>query len=117
MAPLAGRCAMVLIMVFLPPARKEGLGSFFSHNRSVWEAILAVFILGAVGWCVIGVAGLVLTTGLMIVAGVFGWMCKRRIGGYNGDTLGAAGEIVETTTLLILSMVPVGPLFSLGLLP
>ena len=116
MAPLAGRCAMVLVMVFLPPARKEGLGSFFSSHRSAWEGILAVLILGAIGWCVVGTACLIVIAALLIAAGLFGWISKRRIGGYSGDVLGAAGEIVETTTLLVLSMGPMGPLFSSGLL-
>lgn len=104
MAPLAGRCAMVLMMVFLRPARKEGLGSFFSRSRSPWEAIGAMILLGAVGWCAAGSASLFIAAAVLIVTGLFGWACRRRIGGYSGDTVGAAGEIVETATLLIFSI-------------
>ncbi len=114
MAPLAGRCAMVLMMVFLPPARKEGLGSFFSKNRSAWEVIWAVFFLAAVGWCVVGIGCLIVVAGFLITAGLLCLACRRRIGGYSGDTVGAAGEIVETVTLLLLSMGPAEPLFSQG---
>jgi len=43
--------------------------------------------------------------------GVFVWYCSRKIGGFTGDTLGAACELAEVFTGLVLAA---GPLQLLG---
>lgn len=94
--PLAGRCAIVLTMAFLPYAREgEGLGRLFYSPSSRWVALWSLALLATVlacsGWrmsCVVLVA--VLTTVLL-----FCFWCSARIGGATGDTLGAVCELTE----------------------
>jgi cobalamin synthase len=42
----------------------------------------------------------------MTVTAAFGFLCKRRIGGATGDTVGAGSEIAEAVALLTLSAQP-----------
>lgn len=114
LAPLAGRCVMVPMLYFLPPARTNGLGNFFSGRRSARESIWAVAVLSGAAWLTAGVAGLIAGGAALIAVALFACFCKRRIGGITGDTIGAASEIAETVTLLTFSMEPVRHLFTQG---
>jgi len=71
-------------------------GSVFSAVGGVVLAVgLAALARGAVGLAAVGAEALA-------VAGV-GWLAWRRIGGFTGDVLGAAGVIGETVGLLVMS--------------
>jgi adenosylcobinamide-GDP ribazoletransferase len=37
-------------------------------------------------------------------AAAMGWLARRQIGGYTGDVLGAAEQVVEVLVLLLLSV-------------
>ncbi len=106
-APTAGRWAMVVVGRWLPYARREsGLGCVLTdyvRTRELVEAtVLAVVIVSAVaGWR--GAADLVISTALAIG---FGLMCRRRIGGITGDTLGATAVLCETTVLVAAVALP-----------
>lgn len=101
-AATAGRVAMVLSMHFLPYARsEEGLGSLFaSGSASVSAPLLAVVLL-------LVTVFLMLPSKLLVTALVFFFLlvmvsviCRKRIGGYTGDTLGCVHELMETGILL-----------------
>jgi adenosylcobinamide-GDP ribazoletransferase len=103
-AVLAGRCAMGVIMGTFPYAREQGLGSAMqgkSWPKVFWCALCAIIaatlLLAAPGW-IAAVTSLVL-------AMLFGAWVRRQIGGYTGDTLGAACELTETLWLLIFTAV------------
>jgi adenosylcobinamide-GDP ribazoletransferase len=78
-----------------------GLGTVFVQNRSRLDAGLATILLGAFGWIAAGMAGLI--AGGLAVAGtlIFSIWCRRKIGGFTGDTLGAACEIAELAPALV----------------
>jgi adenosylcobinamide-GDP ribazoletransferase len=100
--PLAGRTALVIHLALLPYARAEGgLGTVFLQNRSRIDAVFATGILGVFGWIVAGMEGLI--AGGLAVAGtlIFSIWCRRKIGGFTGDTLGAACEIAELAPALV----------------
>lgn len=103
LAPLAGRCVMVPMLVFLPSARPDGLGYLFSRGRSAWEAIWAVVLLGVCAWLTAGVAGLIAAGAMSLGSVAFAALCSRKIGGFTGDTLGAASELAEMVMLVALS--------------
>jgi adenosylcobinamide-GDP ribazoletransferase len=94
--PLAGRCAIVLTMAWLPYARPgEGLGRLFYSPSTRLTALWALVLLAAVvawgGWRIsCGVLVAVLTTVLF-----FSLWCRNKIGGATGDTLGAVCELTE----------------------
>ena len=102
--PLAGRCALVILMELLPYARREGgLATVFQENRSMLHTVWAVGALTFVGWISAGSTGLAvavvsITATLLLAAYMY-----SKIGGFTGDTLGAACEIVEVLPALVLA--------------
>jgi adenosylcobinamide-GDP ribazoletransferase len=99
--PVAGRAAMLVMMVVLPYARKEGLASVFYNRTSPLLVGWALLFLLAVGWLVAGTPGLLAALGSLLVLLIFCWFCQVRIGGATGDTLGAASEIAEAATAIL----------------
>ncbi|MGH9083452.1 MAG: adenosylcobinamide-GDP ribazoletransferase [Acidimicrobiales bacterium] len=103
----ASRTTMAVVATTIPYARAEdgGLASAFlggSSSRPGWVA-LAVGVPLAVA-CAVGahpVAGPVaLAAGAVGAAGVVG-LAVRRVGGFTGDVLGAAGVTLETIGLVV----------------
>lgn len=104
------RGLMVVAMNVMPYARPAGLGAMFASRSRASTAIVALLslLLGAVGTMVGrgAVAGAVsvavaLAAGIGVLA-----LAKRRIGGYTGDVLGAAGIVLEVVGLVLLSARP-----------
>ena len=87
------RSLMVGVMASVPYARPGGLATTFGRAGAV-PALLGLAVGGALaGWAVLGVVA-----GLGVVA-----LAWRRLGGYTGDVLGAAGVLAETAGLVILA--------------
>ena len=101
LAPLAGRCALVMMMAMLPYARSGGLAAIFVRQRSRPAALLAIMVLSIVGTLTAGMAGMVTAVATLAVVVVFAIQCRRKIGGLTGDTLGAACELAEAAALLV----------------
>ncbi len=102
--PVAGRCAILILMALLPYARSEGgLGTLFYTRRSRLTGIWAFLFFCLLAWLLAGSGfGLpVLFPGITVIA--FAWFCKKMIGGATGDTLGAACELSEACTALACS--------------
>ena len=101
--PLAGRCALVLMINLLPYVRPEGgLATTLYARRSVWAVPLSLAVLGLVGYAVLGPRGMAAAAAAILTVLLFSWQCHRKIGGATGDTLGAACELAETTVILAL---------------
>ncbi|HET9060103.1 MAG TPA: adenosylcobinamide-GDP ribazoletransferase [Acidimicrobiales bacterium] len=108
----ASRSLMVLGAQLLPYARAQGLASAFLDERPSrsWAFTTGIAISGlgaaALGSAraksIGGVAGLV--AGTMAGAGVLA-LARRRLGGFTGDVLGAAGVVCETTGLLATALI------------
>lgn len=100
-APAASRWAMVLLGRRLPYARSDtGLGRALTdhvRDRDVWTSTALVLAI-AVGLArEAGIVSLAFT--LTVTAGL-GLLCRRRIGGITGDTLGANAVLCETIVLV-----------------
>ena len=101
--PVAGRWAPVALTVAIPYLRgPEGTGAVFAAHAGWRELLLASLTLLAVGGGLFGLAGGALCGGLTVMTAVFGAWIKHRLGGVTGDVLGAAVELVEVMTLLLL---------------
>jgi adenosylcobinamide-GDP ribazoletransferase len=111
LAPLVGRCVMAPMLGFLPSARPDGLGGLFCRQRSAWESLWTTAVLMGAAWLIARLAGLIAGLAVMTVTVAFAFLCKRRIGGTTGDTVGAASEIAETVVLLALSAKPISCLW------
>ncbi len=105
--PLAGRCAVVVTMALFRYARSDGglATAFLSRRTGRWVLVAWAFVasLGA-GWLLAGTEGLVAATASMGVGLVVGLYCRRRIGGFTGDTLGATNELVECVPALVAAL-------------
>lgn len=104
LAPIAGRCALLLAMCVFPYARPGGgLGTIFqvSGRRAALLAAWSVVVLFAAGWLCASYRGLAMAGAAVAGSLLLGWYIHRRIGGYTGDTLGATSELIEVLPLLI----------------
>lgn len=110
-AHAAGRALAVVMMYALPYAGDEGRARTRSFARDVqgvdvsWAAAVGALFLGlAVAVqgtpAIAGVMSLVLFVVLFL--GLRGWL-RRRLGGYTGDTLGAAEQLGELAALLAMA--------------
>ncbi|MHB8789345.1 MAG: adenosylcobinamide-GDP ribazoletransferase [Desulfobulbaceae bacterium] len=103
--PLAGRCALVLMVALLPYVRPEGgLATTMYAGRSSWAVPPALLVLVLVGYGAQGLPGIAVVTATMLTVLIFAWYCRRKIGGATGDTLGAACEVAEVMVALALAV-------------
>ena len=108
----ASRTGMVAITEVLPYARPSGIVQSFlagTSNGSRQRFILRGAVVGGLALSVVlvmrerglrGLAALGAELAAMALVGLLSW---RRVGGYTGDVLGAAGVVGETIGLLILA--------------
>jgi adenosylcobinamide-GDP ribazoletransferase len=104
LAPIAGRCALLLVKSVFPYARPEGgLANVFRSGgrRAALLSAWAVVVVFAAGWLCARERGLVAAVASLGTALLLGWYVHRRIGGYTGDTLGATSELVEVIPFLV----------------
>lgn len=95
------RAGMALTMARMPYARAVGAASGFADRRTALPALGLVIALALVVAALDGGAGP--TTALALVAGFVAVVAVavRRLGGYTGDVLGAAGVVAETVALVV----------------
>lgn len=98
--PIAGRCALIFGMKMSPYARPEG-GLAAVFGRPGWIAFFySLLIMSLSGWLLLGIRGLVSAMLVVLFTMIFSIWCRRKIGGFTGDTLGAACEIAEIMPVL-----------------
>jgi len=103
--PVLGRWSTVALNNFLPYARRseeEGAGQrgAVSHFVGRTELVIATLTALAITFCFAwrsGIASWLVVIGVTVLTG---GICRRRIGGVTGDTLGASTEICEVAVLL-----------------
>jgi len=102
--PIAGRCALLLVMALFPYARTDGgLATIFrtGGRRSVLLAAWALLAVLAAGWLAGSFRGVTSAATSVGVALLLALYSRRKIGGYTGDTLGATCEVVELVPALL----------------
>jgi adenosylcobinamide-GDP ribazoletransferase len=104
LVPLAGRAAIVVSMRALDYARKEGGLATVFGQPSIAQLLWTLAILTAAGYVAGGKSGLLALVVSTLVTCLFSRLCQIRIGGYTGDTLGAACELAETATAVALTL-------------
>ena len=109
--PMLGRWSVVLLSATQPYARRSGEegappGGAISDFVGRVELIVASATVLPITFALAkwhGVASAVL---VLASSGLWGWYCRRRIGGITGDTLGASVEISEALVLLFALIKP-----------
>jgi cobalamin 5'-phosphate synthase/cobalamin synthase len=97
-AAALGRWTAVPLARFLPYARKQegGLGAALTDHVGPAELIGSTVLAGAIAVALLGPRTGAIDFGATVgVVWAIGGMCKDRIGGVTGDTMGAATEITE----------------------
>jgi len=102
--PLAGRVAPVLMMSTLSYVRENGLVTAFQRKRTFFPPLLALVSLAGAGFLALGLTGLAAAAVAVGVTALFALWCRAKIGGYTGDTLGAACELAEVVPALVVLM-------------
>ncbi|MGJ0511630.1 adenosylcobinamide-GDP ribazoletransferase [Methylocystis sp.] len=101
------RVAGLAPMMWLPPARADGLGATVAApSREVWARVwFAAAGIGLAPWLAgAGVSQIaVAIVAAFAVAAVIANLAKKQIGGYTGDVLGAAQQLAEIAILAALS--------------
>ncbi len=107
----ASRTAMVAITELLPYARPNGLVQSFLGDRTARQrGVLRVSVVLGVGLSAAlvvlarGVRGLAAVAAELAAISLVALFSRRRLGGYTGDVLGAAGVVGETIGLLALAV-------------
>jgi len=96
-AGASGRAGLVALLAALPPARSDGAAAGL-HRPPAW----------AVGVALLVATGMDLWLGLRTLVAscvaclAIGWLARRQVGGYTGDTLGATEQLAECTALMAL---------------
>ncbi len=103
MMPVAGRSALLVVMATLPYARQEGLVVIFQLRHPAFILLWALTFLLTVGAVAGGIHGGVAGASSFIFVILFTFYLRRKIGGFTGDTLGAACELTELVPPLVIS--------------
>ncbi len=100
--PVAGRCALTVVMTILPYARQEGgLASLFQSSRSWHQIPWVLVVLIASSWIAVQWTGIVAAAFSVFVMLAFSAYSRQKIGGFTGDTLGAACELTELAPAIV----------------
>jgi adenosylcobinamide-GDP ribazoletransferase len=109
---VTGRNSMVLVCYRSPYARSTGgLAKPFTENLGPREIVLSFASALGIALLLIGVKGMV----VLLSAGLFSFAYRvffiKRLGGVTGDILGAANELAELLSLLMVVALPPLPVF------
>ncbi len=115
---VGSRTVMAVVATSVPYARPEGglssaciepasgNGPATRRSNRARRTRLVIGVLGAVmalGFCIAWkpIGGVVIVVVEVVVATLVVWFARRRIGGFTGDVLGAAGIMGETVALIV----------------
>lgn len=98
----ASRTLMAVTPALVPYARHGGLASPFLDGASPATAAWSIPVAGLLV-AVHGIRGVVALVAALAVGALLIGAARRRLGGFTGDVLGAAGVVAETVALLALS--------------
>jgi len=105
LAPMLGRWSIVMLSATQPYARRSDQdgarpGGAVSDFVGRIELMVATATALAIAFVLGRWRGLAAVPLVFAVSTLWGWYCRRRIGGITGDTLGAGVEFSETLVLL-----------------
>ncbi|AEF98684.1 adenosylcobinamide-GDP ribazoletransferase [Methylomonas methanica] len=97
LAPLLGRCAILLLMLSTPYVSPKGIAEKLLDNLPYSEARTVVVVSLAFAGLFMGWANVLLAFGILLW---IRYLALQRLGGVTGDVYGAAVELIETAGLL-----------------
>ncbi len=100
---VASRCAMLAVLVLLPPARGDGLGAAAQGKGG--RALAVGGATALVCLLPLGAAAVPLAAATATAAAGIAAVARRRLGGQTGDVLGAVQMASEAAGWLVLSVI------------
>ena len=100
---LNGRCAMVYHLMCCRYARAEGLGRLVFERKPAAGLILSLLCSFGLMYAFFPPIGLTVPGAVLVFGILWSLYTRHKIGGGTGDTLGAAEELSEVLTLLMLA--------------
>jgi adenosylcobinamide-GDP ribazoletransferase len=98
--PLAGRTALTVSLAVLPYARTTG-GLAEVFRPTLRTGLITAVLLSGSAWLLQGPSGLITAGASLAVILLLAAYSKGKIGGFTGDTLGAACELTELIPALV----------------
>ena len=98
--PVAGRYTMTVTAAICKPARKDGLGYLFSNEAGFKEFAISTIITFAIGLAILKTRFIFPIVCAVIFAMIFTRNISSRMGGINGDIMGASLVLSEIMFLL-----------------
>ncbi|MGE4543145.1 MAG: adenosylcobinamide-GDP ribazoletransferase [Pedobacter sp.] len=105
--PLAGRTALTVSLAVLPYARTTG-GLAEVFRPTLRAGLTTAVLLTGSAWLLQGPSGLITAGASLAVILLLAAYSKRKIGGFTGDTLGAACELTELIPALVAAALAFG---------
>jgi adenosylcobinamide-GDP ribazoletransferase len=99
---VASRCAMLVVLVLLPPARADGLGA--EAHAPGGRAVATGGATALACLLPLGATALAIVAAMSAAAAALAMMARRRLGGQTGDVLGAVQLASEAAGWLALSL-------------
>ena len=103
---LNGRCVMVYHLACCRYARDSGLGQLVFRSRPYGAVLLSLICSFGLAWAILPKPGLIVPGAMLLFGVLWSFYTRWKIGGGTGDTLGAAEELAELATLLVLTALP-----------
>lgn len=101
-APALAKWSTAALGRLLPYARREGgLGSAITDHVGARQLLGASVLCLGIAWVLLGPGAVPALVTLLLVTALMGRLCRRRIGGVTGDTLGATAELGELALLVL----------------
>ena len=100
-AHAAARATMPVLMLTLPPARRDGLAFAAGRPPPASAAAGALLALAILVFCLGAGAAALAVVILGALAGAAGWLAAAQIEGQTGDVLGALEQVSEVAILLV----------------
>lgn len=97
----ASRTVMAVALATLPYARRKGLARSWRGGALVGPALVGCGLATVLAVTGSGWPGAAAVAAVWAAGGAVLWLGVRRLGGYTGDVLGAAGVVGETVGLVV----------------
>ncbi len=103
LTPALARSLAALMAVLLPPARSQGLGAGIAGQTGPAPELAAALAAAALAGLLAGRAGLLAALAVFAAGLLLARWFARRLGGFTGDSLGAAIELSEAAALVAMT--------------
>jgi adenosylcobinamide-GDP ribazoletransferase len=95
------RTLMAVVVTSVPYARDGGLASAFQGSTGSGIALVGTVVSAGLVGAAIGTPAFAVVPAAWAAGSLLVWLGWRRLGGFTGDVVGAAGVVAETVGLLV----------------